>query len=58
MGVEVFVGGRDKSRMHLHWDKKLISWRNFFLVLDPVTHWAERVHIRPLRTIALRKAET
>src|SRR5215469_16664444 len=58
MGVEeLFVGGRDKSRMHLHWDKKLFSWRNFFLVLDRLTHWAERVHIRPLRSVALRKAE-
>ena len=51
MGIEeLFVGGRDKSRMHLHWDKKLVSWRNFFLVLDRITHWAERVHIRPLRS--------
>ena len=58
MGVEeLFVGGRDKSRMHLHWAKKLVSWRNFFLVLDRITHWVERVHIRPLRSIALRKAE-
>ncbi len=58
MGVEeLFVGGRDKSRMHLHWDKKWVSWRNFFLVLDRLTHWFELVHIRPLRTIALRKAE-
>src|SRR5437762_2518387 len=58
MGVEeLFVGGRDKSRMHLHWSKKLISWRNFFLVLDRSVHWFERVHIRPLRWLALRKAE-
>jgi squalene-hopene/tetraprenyl-beta-curcumene cyclase len=58
MGVEeLFVGGRDKSRMHLHWAKKLVSWRNFFLVLDRITHWAERVHIRPLRSIALKRAE-
>ena len=58
MGIEeLFVGGRDKSRMHLHWDKKLISWRNFFLVLDRITHWAERVHIRPLRSLALKRAE-
>src|SRR5260221_6554521 len=43
MGVEeLFVGGRDKSRMHLHWADKLISWRNFFLVLDRLTHWFER----------------
>src|SRR6202035_1601417 len=54
MGVEeLFVGGRDKSRMRLHWSDKLISWRNFFLVFDRLTHWAERVHIRPLRSLAL-----
>ena len=36
MGVEeLFVGGRDRSRMHLRWDKKLFSWRNFFLVARP-----------------------
>ncbi|HZQ69911.1 MAG TPA: squalene--hopene cyclase [Terriglobales bacterium] len=58
MGIdELFVGGREKSRMHLHWSEKLVSWRNFFLVLDRLTHWAERVHIRPLRSMALRKAE-
>jgi squalene-hopene/tetraprenyl-beta-curcumene cyclase len=58
MGIEeLFVGGRDKSRMHLHWDKKRVSWRNFFLVLDRITHWAERVHIRPLRSLALKRAE-
>jgi squalene-hopene/tetraprenyl-beta-curcumene cyclase len=58
MGVEeLFVGGMHKSRMHLHWAKKLVSWRNFFLVIDRVTHWFERVHVRPLRSIALRKAE-
>ncbi len=58
MGIdELFVGGRDKSRMHLHWSKKVISWRNFFLMLDRLTHWFERVHIRPLRSMALRKAE-
>ncbi len=54
---ELFVGGRDKSRMHLEWSKKLLSWRNFFLVVDRMVHWFETVHIRPLRSIALRKAE-
>jgi squalene-hopene/tetraprenyl-beta-curcumene cyclase len=58
MGIdELFVGGRDKSRMHLHWSKKLISWRNFFLCLDRTVHWFEAVHIRPLRSIALKKAK-
>src|SRR5271166_1856118 len=54
---ELFVGGRDKSRMHLRWSEKRISWRNFFLSLDRLTHWFERVHIRPLRSIALKSAE-
>jgi len=54
---ELFVGGRDKSRMHLPWSKKLISWRNFFLTLDRLVHWFEAVHIRPLRSIALKQAE-
>ncbi len=58
MGIEeLFVGGRDKSRMRLRWDKNLISWRNFFLLLDRMTHWFEAVHIRPLRSIALKQAE-
>jgi len=58
MGVEeLFAGGMTKSRMHLRWSKKLVSWRNFFLCIDRMTHWFERVHIRPLRSIALKSAE-
>src|SRR5450432_3343449 len=58
LGVdELFVGGRDKSRMHLRWDKNLFSWRNFFLSFDRLTHWFERVHVRPLRSIALKVAK-
>ncbi|HEX6502774.1 MAG TPA: squalene--hopene cyclase [Terriglobales bacterium] len=58
MGVEeLFVGGREKSRMRLHWSERLISWRNFFLVLDRMVHWFERVHIRPLRWLALKRAK-
>jgi len=54
---ELFVGG-DKTTMRLHWDKKkLIGWRNFFLVLDRLVHFFERVHIRPLRSRALKMAE-
>ena len=58
MGIEeLFVGGREKSRMRLHWSDRLISWRNFFLVLDRMVHWFERVHIRPLRWLALKRAK-
>ncbi|MFT4111530.1 MAG: squalene--hopene cyclase [Silvibacterium sp.] len=55
---ELFVGGRENADLRLKFDcKKLVSWRNFFLVCDRVTHWMERIHIRPLRKIALKKAE-
>ncbi|GGH12658.1 squalene--hopene cyclase [Silvibacterium dinghuense] len=55
---ELFVGGRENADLRLKFDrKKLISWRNFFLVCDRMTHWMERIHIRPLRKVALKKAE-
>ncbi len=54
---ELFVGGRENANLHLRWEKKVFSWRNFFLFWDRVTHWAERVHIRPLRKKALKHAE-
>ncbi|HET8637718.1 MAG TPA: squalene--hopene cyclase [Acidobacteriaceae bacterium] len=55
---ELFVGGRDKANLHLRWDREhRISWRNFFLFTDRMTHWFERIHIRPLRAIALKAAE-
>ncbi len=54
---ELFIGGREKADLHLRWEKKILSWRNFFLVFDRMTHWAERIHVRPLRAIALKKAE-
>ena len=57
MGIdELFVGGREQN-LKLRWSKKLVSWRNFFLLLDRMTHMFERVHVRPLRSLALRKAE-
>jgi squalene-hopene/tetraprenyl-beta-curcumene cyclase len=55
---ELFVGGRANANLHLRWDRKhLFSWRNFFLFTDRLAHWSERVHIRPLRKKALKKAE-
>lgn len=54
---ELFVGGRANSKLHLRWDRKPISWRNFFLFFDRMTHWAERFHVRPLRRLALQRAE-
>ncbi|MGH9565309.1 MAG: squalene--hopene cyclase, partial [Candidatus Angelobacter sp.] len=58
MGIEeLFVGGRYGKHLHLKWSSRKISWRNFFLVLNQLTHFCERFHIRPLRYLALKKAE-
>src|SRR6202789_3566129 len=59
MGIdELYVGGRANATLRLRMDrKKIVSWRNFFLMVDRVLHLAEAVHLRPLRTHALRKAE-
>jgi squalene-hopene/tetraprenyl-beta-curcumene cyclase len=58
MGVEeLFLHGRSRSDMRLKWSSRLVSWRNFFLLLDRLTHWFEMVHVRPLRSIAIRRAE-
>jgi squalene-hopene/tetraprenyl-beta-curcumene cyclase len=55
---ELFVGGRANAKMRLQWDrKKKISWRNFFIAIDRLMHWAEAVHLRPVRKLALKKAE-
>ena len=55
---ELFVGGRANANLRLRMDRKsILSWRNFFLLVDRVFHLVEAVHIRPLRSYALRKAE-
>ena len=55
---ELFVGGRANAVLRLRMDRKRIfSWRNFFLLVDRGLHFAEAVHIRPLRTLALKHAE-
>jgi squalene-hopene/tetraprenyl-beta-curcumene cyclase len=55
---ELFPGGdMHNAKLHLKWSSKLLSWRNFFLFFDRMTHWFERVHVRPLRSLALKKAE-
>jgi squalene-hopene/tetraprenyl-beta-curcumene cyclase len=55
---ELFVGGRENANLRLQWDrKKWISWRNFFIATDRLAHWAEAVHLRPVRKLALKKAE-
>jgi squalene-hopene/tetraprenyl-beta-curcumene cyclase len=55
---ELFVGGRENANLRLRMDRKnLVSWRNFFLMADRAFHIVEAVYIRPLRKLALKKAE-
>ena len=55
---ELYVGGRANSQLRLRrQSNSLFSWRNFFLGIDRILHWAEMVHIRPLRKLALKRAE-
>jgi squalene-hopene/tetraprenyl-beta-curcumene cyclase len=55
---ELFVGGRANARLRLPLNRaKLFSWRNVFLVLDRTLHWLEALRIRPLRKLALKRAE-
>jgi squalene-hopene/tetraprenyl-beta-curcumene cyclase len=56
--AELFVGGREHAILKLRWDREhKVSWRNFFIFTDRMIHWFERIHIRPLRSVALKKAE-
>jgi squalene-hopene/tetraprenyl-beta-curcumene cyclase len=39
------------------WDRRLVSWRNFFLLLDRLFKWHEKLPWKPLRQRALRRAQ-
>jgi len=55
---ELFVGGRENANLRLRMDRKnRFGWRNFFLLADRAFHIVEAVYIRPLRKLALKKAE-
>ena len=55
---ELFVGGRTNSILRVRVDRKhLFSWRNFFIGLDRLMHLSEAVHLRPLRKLAMKRAE-
>jgi len=39
------------------WDRRLVSWHNFFLLLDRVFKWHEELPWKPFRRRALRRAK-
>ncbi|MBI3911748.1 MAG: squalene--hopene cyclase [Armatimonadetes bacterium] len=54
---ELFAGGRHGPHLRLPWDRRRLSWRNFFLLLDRCLHWGERSGWKPWRRRALAVAE-
>jgi squalene-hopene/tetraprenyl-beta-curcumene cyclase len=53
---ELFVDGRDPRKMGLQWDKKPITWRNVFLVVDKVLKLFEASPVKPFRKLALDRS--
>ncbi len=57
---ELFVGGRDRKhdrkRLRLQWDKKPITWRNVFLVVDKLLKLYDASPVKPFRKRALEKS--
>jgi squalene-hopene/tetraprenyl-beta-curcumene cyclase len=39
------------------WDRRLVTWRNFFLIVDRLFKLHEKLPWKPLRRLALRRAE-
>ncbi len=53
---ELFVGGRDRKKMGLTWDRKPLTWRNVFLVLDKILKLYDASPVKPFRKRALKKS--
>ncbi len=53
---ELFVDGRDRKRMRLMWDKKPITWRNVFLVIDKLLKLYDASPVKPFRKLALERS--
>jgi squalene-hopene/tetraprenyl-beta-curcumene cyclase len=53
---ELFVGGRDRKRMGLTWDRKPVTWRNVFLVIDKILKLYDASPVKPFRKRALNKS--
>jgi len=50
---ELFVGGRDIKKMGLPWDRKPLTWRNVFLVIDKLLKLYNLSPVKPFRKRAL-----
>lgn len=55
---ELFEGGRDRKKLRLQWDKKPITWRNVFLVIDKALKLYDASPVKPFRQLALKRSLT
>jgi squalene-hopene/tetraprenyl-beta-curcumene cyclase len=53
-GSAAATNGKEKENGR---DPNILSWRNFFLLMDRLLKLVERAPIKPLRNLALKKAE-
>ncbi len=53
---ELFVDGRDRKRLRLQWDKKPLTWRNVFLVVDKLLKIYDASPVKPFRKLALQRS--
>ncbi len=53
---ELFVGGRENTKMSLAWDRTPLTWRNVFLVLDKILKVYNASPVKPFRKLALNKS--
>jgi squalene-hopene/tetraprenyl-beta-curcumene cyclase len=56
-GVEELFRDSSGRIPAFEWDRRLVSWHNFFLVLDRLFKWHEKLPWKPLRRWALRRAK-
>lgn len=54
---ELYKGGRRMKNCGIKWDKRVISWKNFFLLFDNMFKLLYKLRLRPLRGKAIKKAE-
>ena len=53
---ELFVGGKERKRMSIPWDKKPLTWRNVFLVFDKLLKLHDASPVKPFRKKALDRS--
>jgi len=54
---ELYKAGRRMKDCGIGWDKRVISWKNFFIIFDGVSRFLYKLRIRPFKAMAVKKAE-